>query len=1741
MTRKFTFTILAMLFAILGPGAKAWGQEKAEYTELFTVTSDDIVSNSSYAAYTKTIDERGWVITFGGNNKSVGTNSGNRSKCNLSNYSKYAVSPVTVSDVASAFVSTTSISDVSKISYTFNGGSNQTNTNVYLIYSSDGNTFSQVTLTSGTQGATISSGTAYEFTKCSGYFGLLFKATNTSGAWRIDDVNITFYKGQSNVPVTGVTLNTGELSLNVGATETLTATVVPDNATNKNVTWSSNQESVATVSESGVVTAVAAGTATITVTTEDGNKTASCNVTVTLNKLATPTNLNATPAPTSAALTWDAVANASSYEVILNSEAKAATTNSLLVEDLIASTTYTWTVKAIGDGTTYADSEASAESNFTTLAPPTLRYTVTFNGNGHGTPATTEITETEPAAGVTLPQVTPNAGYQFVGWATTETATEADAGKAGDTYHPTANITLYAVYNEVYTITWSVNGAPTTEGNPTTSVVEGEGITTLPTTPASISGMAFQGWTATQIATSSATAPTDLFTDAEHAPAITANTTFYAVFAEESEGDVTWNNVTTLAGITEGQYVIINGSFYLTNTTVTNTGPTAGDAPTISNNIIADANVTATMKWSFTSTGTTNQFYVKNSNDDYLYATSANNGVRVSNTSDKWTFAENTSGYFSMKEANNSRYCAKYTNGSDWRSYTSATHENYVNEGKLELYKKTQDITYTYYTNVVVKVLTSISLSGEYPTEFWKGEAFSHDGMMVTAHYENADDEDVTSKAEFSTPDMSTVGVKTVTVSYETASKTYDITVKTIANNAETAYTVEEAKAIIDANPAELTTESVYVKGTVSKIVTAYSSDFGNITFDVSADGQTTGDQFQFYRNFKDAGNTHWASAAECPAVGDDVIGYGMMQKHNSTYEFGAGNYIVSLIRFATLSIDDITVEIGETITPEITTNVPDEYTIAYSVASEDVVKVDNGNLVTVAVGGPVEVTATLTAEGYKSAETTFTVEVIKALQSIAVKTAPTTSYKAGDFFNPEGLVITATYSDASTGDIAYEGNEDKFTFVPSLETALTTGITSVTITYADKASTTQAITVRALYTYNITWMANGEQFTTTEVTESDALVLPETNPANVGDMKFQGWINTENYYNAEAAPDYIVPSEIIPAADAIYYAVYAKEQKDIQETTSTMDFSEETYSDWEIYDKIVRTANEGTGGTGDFAGRINTNNTYITFNKKVKVESFGFSFKRTSTNSNYNVYIETSTDNETWTAHQTYPMSDFGNGSYTTKTDDTFDGKTDLYVRFHCYNTTATRYVDDVIIQYMGEDITYSNFCTTVKPIEENTTISENATWEGNYTINGHIIKIGSGVVLTVNGALINTDPEKLIIEDGGQLIHHNAGVAATVKKNITGYTNAQGHDGYYLIANPTNNATVANLTNNNYDLYTFNPAGDGNGNEWINMKNLSMDVENGIGYLYANSIKTTLEFAGNLTPAGSSNIELTYANAGEGFDFPGFNLIGNPFACNAYPTDGNGNFMPFYKTNETGSELTLVKNVEAIAPCEGFFVEAEEDGQTVVITTEESEVESSALSLTVSQNRGSVIDRAIVSFNGSANLHKFMLNPSHTNLSIAKDGETFAAVSSETKGELPVSFKAETTGTYTISVNTENVTAGYIHLIDNMTGTDVDLLATPSYTFIGSPRDNENRFTLKFEVSYGQDGDGDEHFVYQNGSELVVNGEGTLQIFDVLGRVVISEEVHGQTVYVGNLSEGAYIVRMTGESVKTQKIVVR
>lgn len=204
----------------------------------------------------------------------------------------------------------------------------------------------------------------------------------------------------------------------------------------------------------------------------------------------------------------------------------------------------------------------------------------------------------------------------------------------------------------------------------------------------------------------------------------------------------------------------------------------------------------------------------------------------------------------------------------------------------------------TYEASAPGKTVSSLAITGApEATEYYVGEDFDQKGLAVTATYDDQTTEDVTAKVNWAF-EPSTIADTTksvlVTATYGSvsASVACPVTVKTIANTKETAYTVEEAIALIEAGRGLDT--PVYVKGIVSKIVTAFNAKYGNVSFNVSSDGSVSADQFEFFRTQKDAENLY----TEDPkiAVGASVIGYGKITKYNSTYEFAAGNYLVEYV-----------------------------------------------------------------------------------------------------------------------------------------------------------------------------------------------------------------------------------------------------------------------------------------------------------------------------------------------------------------------------------------------------------------------------------------------------------------------------------------------------------------------------------------------------------------------------------------------------------------------------------------------------------------------------------------------------------------------------------------------------------------------------------------------------------------------------------------------------------------------------
>ena len=377
-----------------------------------------------------------------------------------------------------------------------------------------------------------------------------------------------------------------------------------------------------------------------------------------------------------------------------------------------------------------------------------------------------------------------------------------------------------------------------------------------------------------------------------------------------------------------------------------------------------------------------------------------------------------------------------------------------------------------------------------------------------------------------------------------------------------------------------------------------------------------------------------------------------------------------------------------------------------------------------------------------------------------------------------------------------------------------------------------------------------------------------------------------------------------------------------------------------------------------------------------------------------------------------------------------------------------------------------------------------------------------------------------------------------------ISGYSNATNpQGGYYLIASPVTvdpediegipefyEGDPQDMTDGNFDLYYFDQAEE---DEWRNYETQSFDLVPGKGYLYAHDTDVALTFTG--TPYNGNGVfQLSYT---EGASLAGWNLMGNPYDYNVTVD------KDFYIMNEDGDEIITSEGTMPILPMQGFFVVATAAGQTVTFSKYKTPVVPlDKLVMNLSQNRGTVIDRAIVRFGEGEQLPKFQLFESSTKLYIPQGNSDYAIVRSAAEGEMPVNFKAKENGTYTISVNTENVEMDYLHLIDNMTGNDVDLLATPSYTFEATTRDYASRFRLVFNANNNVEDNA--NFAYFNGSEWQISniGEATLQVVDVMGRIVKNVALEGNATVSINEMPGVYMMRLlNGNDVKVQKVVIR
>ena len=421
-------------------------------------------------------------------------------------------------------------------------------------------------------------------------------------------------------------------------------------------------------------------------------------------------------------------------------------------------------------------------------------------------------------------------------------------------------------------------------------------------------------------------------------------------------------------------------------------------------------------------------------------------------------------------------------------------------------------------------------------------------------------------------------------------------------------------------------------------------------------------------------------------------------------------------------------------------------------------------------------------------------------------------------------------------------------------------------------------------------------------------------------------------------------------------------------------------------------------------------------------------------------------------------------------------------------------------------------NSASAIVFIDANCTIPENL---GNVTIgtlvvsSGKTLTVSNGVALNVTSVDNTATASRLVLNDGAQLITPNP-VAATVKKSIIAATAKEG-EGWYTISSPVNAAIITDISNlitGTYDLYRY----DEPTCIWENYKysannNFNGVLENGRGYLYRNAADLTVSYAGSVN---AGNID--YAVTNNDGTLAGFNLIGNPYSHDIYK--GAGTALPnsksedyelstgFYTLTNEGAWTPGTDNTTAIKPGQGFLVQATTAGTiTFTNTNAKNTSKANTNNIMFEVSNSQYQDVAYASFENAHGLNKIdHRNANIPMLYIEQDGRNYAiATMNDDVKSFNLGFKAKTMGEYTLRCKA-NGKYSYLHLIDKFTGNDVDLLIDDEYGFTALSEDNSGRFIVR--LSYN-DAD-DETFAYQNGNDIIVSGEGTLQIFDVMGRLI-------------------------------------
>ena len=449
----------------------------------------------------------------------------------------------------------------------------------------------------------------------------------------------------------------------------------------------------------------------------------------------------------------------------------------------------------------------------------------------------------------------------------------------------------------------------------------------------------------------------------------------------------------------------------------------------------------------------------------------------------------------------------------------------------------------------------------------------------------------------------------------------------------------------------------------------------------------------------------------------------------------------------------------------------------------------------------------------------------------------------------------------------------------------------------------------------------------------------------------------------------------------------------------------------------------------------------------------------------------------------------------------------------------------------------------------------NSNVAVSGNVTINSDVvvrtitIENGGSVTLesgslTVKDDFTNTDASAFLIEDGTQVFQKNDDVRATFNMNIKAPNDWYNDhtQGWQFIASPMKDATTASFVPaHGYDLFKYDGAQD---TQWVNYKrHADTDFETkfyqGRAYLASYEKNSKVAFEGTLNHETNYTFSEFRAYDG-GNHYANFYLLGNPFAFNMDWDNMSVSDMSegFAVVNLDGAYEYAIEGEIKVG--DGFLVRVTGPEPSMTYTSNMRSVRTEKnefINLVASGKAGK--DNVIINFadngrEGFAKLDNF--NKEIAEIYVKEDNRRYGIMNYEKDvEEIELYFDAKRMGEYTINAVTEGEFES-VTLVDLITGNETDLLAS-SYTFKSMTNESTARFKLRIERDKEN-----ENFVYQTGSDLVIDAEGLVQIVDVMGRIIYSGEQNGvNRVNISNMEKAAYMVRnVNNKEVKVQKIVL-